>query len=145
MNNSIAVTLLQETHATNDDKITIYGYSLIGSINHLKHGIATFVRNDLPATEIGRSRIDCAIKWLTISIDGEITIRNFYKPPNSPFDPPPQCGHPAKYSGDFSCHHTTCGYSRNNHGGEAPHDWSNIIDLKLLYDHNQLKTFHFTA
>ena len=41
MNNSIAVILLQETHATNDDKITIYGYSFIGSINHPKHGIAT--------------------------------------------------------------------------------------------------------
>ena len=90
MNNSVAVILLQETHATNDDKITIYGYSLIGSINHPKHGIATLVRNDLPATEIGHSRVDSAIQWLTISIDGEITITNFYKPPNSPFDPPPQ-------------------------------------------------------
>ena len=55
MNNSIAVILLQETHATNDDKITIYSYSLIGSINHPKHGIATLVRNDLPAFEIGNS------------------------------------------------------------------------------------------
>ena len=52
MNNSIAVILIQETHATNVDKITIYGYSLIGSINHSKHGIATLVRNDLPATEL---------------------------------------------------------------------------------------------
>ena len=145
INNSIAVILLQETHATNDDKITIYGYSLIGSINHPKHGIATLVRNDLPATEIGRSRVDSAIQWLTISIDGEITITNFYKPPNSPFDPPPHYEHLAKYSGDFSCHHTTCGYSRNNHDGEAPHDWPNAIDLKLLYDHNHSKTFYFAA
>ena len=79
MNNSIAVILLQETHATNDDKIMIYGYSLIGSINHPKHGIGTLVRNDLPATEIDRSRVDSEIQCLTISIDEEITITNFYK------------------------------------------------------------------
>ena len=73
MNNSIAVILLQETHATNDDKIMIYGYS-----HYQKHGITIIVRNDLPATEIGRSRVDSAIEWLTISIDGEIPIANFY-------------------------------------------------------------------
>ena len=73
----------------------IYGYSLIGSINHPKHGIGTLVRNDLPATEIDRSRVDSEIQCLTISTDGEITITNFYKPPNSPFDPPPQYEHPA--------------------------------------------------
>ena len=111
MNNSIAVILLQKTHATNDDKITIYGYSLIGLINETKHGIATLVRNDLPATEIGRSRVDRAIQWSTISIDRGITITNFYKRPNSPFDPPPQYEHPAIYSGNFNCHHTTWGYS----------------------------------
>ena len=98
-----------------------------------------------PATEIGRSRVDSAIQWLTISIDGEITITNFYKPPNSPFDSPPQCEHPAIYSGDFNCHHTTWGYSRNNHDREALHDWSNTIDLKLLYNHNQPKTFYSAA
>ena len=97
MNNSVAVILLQETHATNNDKITIYGYSLIGSINHQKHGSATLVRNDLPATEIGRSRIDSASEWLTMSIDGEIPIANFCKPPNSPLEPLPQYKHPAIY------------------------------------------------
>ena len=129
LNNSITVILLQETHATKDDKITIYGYSLIGSISHLKHGTEILVCNDLLATEIGRSRVDSAIQWLTISIDGEITITNFYKPPNSPFDPPPEYEHPAIYSGNFNCHYTTWGYSRNNHDGEALHEWSNTIDF----------------
>ena len=85
------------------------------------------------------------IQWLTISIDGEITITIFYKPPNSPFDLPSQYEHPAIYSGDFNCHHTTWGYSRNNHDGEALHDWSNTIDFKLLYDHKQPKTVHSAA
>ena len=107
MNSSIAVILLQEIYATNDDKNTPYGYFLIGSINYPKHGIATLVGNDLPATEIDRSRVDSAIQWLSISIDRDITITTFYKPPNSPFDPPPQYEHPAIYSGDFNCHHAT--------------------------------------
>ena len=62
MKNSIADILLQEAHATNDDKIKVYSYSLIGLINHPNHGIATLVRNDLPAPEIGRSRVDSAIQ-----------------------------------------------------------------------------------
>ena len=127
MNNSIAVILLQETHATNDDKIIIYGYSLIGSINHPKHGIGTLVRNDLPATEIDRSRVDSEIQCLTISIDGEITITNFYKLPNSPFDPPPQYEHPGISVVTIQPGAT---YSKDNHDGEALHDWSNTIDLK---------------
>ena len=47
--NAISVILLQEAHATSNEKIKIYGYSLIDSINHPKHRIVTLVRNDLPA------------------------------------------------------------------------------------------------
>jgi len=37
----------QETHATCDEKINIYGYTLVGSVHHPKHGIATLARNNL--------------------------------------------------------------------------------------------------
>ena len=89
--NSISVILLQETHASSNEKIKINSYSLIDSINHPKHGIATLVRNDLPASIIDRSREGSE----TISINGEIGITNIYKPPNAPFDPPPRYEHPA--------------------------------------------------
>ena len=139
--NAISVILLQETHATSNEKIKIYGYSLIDSINHSKHGIATLVRNDLSAIAIGRSRDDSETEWITISINGEISITNIYKPPNTPFEPPPRYEHPAIYSGDFNCHHTSWGYSRNDPDGEALYERSSLYDLKVLYDPNQSKTF----
>ena len=100
--NSIFVILLQETHASSNEKIKIYGYSLIDSIHHPKHGIATLVRNDLPASIIDHSREGSETEWLTISINGEISITNIYKPPNAPFYPPPRYEHPATYSGDLT-------------------------------------------
>ena len=75
--NAISVILLQETHATSNEKIKIYGYSLIDSINHPKHGIATLVRNDLPASVIGRSKEGSETEWITIMINGEIRLRTF--------------------------------------------------------------------
>ena len=143
--NSISAILLQETHASSSEKIKIYGYSLIDSIHHPKHGIATLVRNDLLASIIDRSREGSETEWITISINGEISITNIYKPPNAPFDPPPRYEHPAIYSGDFNCHHTFWGYSRNDPAGAALYDWSSTIDLKLLYDPNQPKSFHSAA
>ena len=71
-----------------------------------------------------------------------ISITNIYKPPKAPFEPPPRYKHPAIYSGDFNCHHISWGYSRNGPDGEALYEWSSTIDLKLLYDPNQTKTFH---
>ena len=93
--NSISVILLQETHASSNEKMKINSYSLIDSINHPKHGIATLVCNDLPASIIDRSREGSETEWITISINGEIGITNIYKPPNTPFDPPPRYEHPA--------------------------------------------------
>ena len=68
-----------------------------------------------------------------------------YKPPNAPFDPPPRYEHPAIYSEDFNCHHISWGYSRNDPDGVALCDWTSTIDLKLLYDPNQPKSFHSAA
>ena len=55
------------------------------------------------------------------------------------------CSSPRSAQPDFNCHHTTWDYSRNNHDREALHDWSNTIDLKLLYNYNQPKTFYSAA
>ena len=143
--NSISVILLQETHASSNEKIKIHSHLLIDSIHHPKHGIATLVRNDLPASIINRSREGSETEWITISINGEISITNIYKPSNAPFDPPPRYEHPAIYSGDFNCHHTSWGYSRNDPAGVALYDWSSTIDLKFLYDPNQPKSFHSAA
>ena len=109
-NNSIAVILLQELMPPMIIKPRSTVIPLLARLTTQNTVLQPlYVTTYPPATEIGRSRVDSAIQWLTISIDGEITITNFYKPPNSPFDPPPQYEHLAIYSGDFNCHHTTWG------------------------------------
>ena len=55
---------------------------------------------------------------------------------------PSRYDHPAIYSGDFTCHHTSWDYTRNDPDGEALYDCSSTLDLKLLFDPNQPKTFH---
>ena len=50
--------------------------------------------------------------------------------------------HPAIYSGDFKCHHRSLVYSSNNSDTEALHDWAHTLDLKLLLNHKQTKSFH---
>lgn len=138
----MSLILLQETHSTNSDKIEIYGFSLVGAIHHTKHGIATLVRNDLSANLVGKSPVDSEMQWLAITINDDITIVNVYKPPRTPFQPLPTYNHPAIYSGDFNCHHTSWGYSTNDSDGDALHDWTHTIDIRMLYDHKQPKTFH---
>ena len=144
VDNSISIILLQESHIVDKDKIKIYGFTLVEAIPHQRHGIATLVRNDLTSSisVASKSPPGNETEWISISINDELTVTNFYKPPNSPFEPPPRFDHPAIYSGDFNCHHTSWGYARNNPDGDALHDWSTNIDLKLLFDPNQPKTFH---
>ena len=69
----------------------------------------------------------------------------FYHQYLSPFPPPPLYQHPAIYSGDFNCHHTPWGYSSNNPDREALHDGTHTVDLKLLCDHKQAKSFHLAV
>ena len=118
--NSVSVILLQETHIVNKEKIKIFGYTLIEEIPHQRHGIATLVRNDLVASvsTVGKSVDGAEIEWISISINSELTITNFYKPQNALFVPPPIYDHPAIYSGDFNCHHTSWGYARNGLDGD---------------------------
>ena len=114
--NAISVILLQETHTVDKKKIKIYGYTLIEAVTHRRHGIATLIRSDLAASAsvIDKSAVGNEIEWISISINGELTIKNFYKPPNAQFVPPPRYSHPAIYSGDFNCHHTSWGYITND-------------------------------
>ena len=137
-----SVILLQEKQTTRNDNIKVYGFSLIGAILHAKHGIATLVRNDVTATLVQSRKKDSEMQWLTIMINDDISIPNIYKPPKAPFLPPPWYQHPAIYSGDFNCHHTSLGYSSNNADGETLHEWAHTVDLKLLFNHRQPKSFH---
>lgn len=41
---TVSVILLQDTHTTSNDNVKVYGFLLIGTIHHAKHGIAKLVK-----------------------------------------------------------------------------------------------------
>ena len=105
--NQVAVVVLQETHRTTDDNLTLPGFLLAGSIPSKHHGMATFVRTGITWSAVKRYPADSNIEWLVTAVQ-ETTIVNEYKPPPSEMYPTslPSVPAPAIYAGDFNCQHT---------------------------------------
>ena len=66
---AISVILLQETHSTSDDKLKMYGFTVVVAVHHPKLGVATFVKNDLSLKLIDTSKPDSATQWVSIAIE----------------------------------------------------------------------------
>ena len=62
------VILLQETHRPTADKLAITNFTLAGSILSKKHGLATFVHNDLSWTLADRSPDNSEIELLRVDV-----------------------------------------------------------------------------
>ena len=94
---------LQETHAENKNILKVPGYTLAGYIANKHHGMATFVRNDMAWSAIGKSPERAEVEWITTKVQG-ITIVNIYKPPLSRLIPSslPDVPAPAVYAGDLN-------------------------------------------
>ena len=76
------VIILQETHYTCADKLTIPGFALAASSLSRKHGFATFVNNRLKWTLVDQSPTTSDTEWLCVDVDGYRTV-NIYKPPST--------------------------------------------------------------
>ena len=75
------VILLQETHCTCADKLTIPGFAPAGSFLSGKHGLDTFVHDRLKWTFVDQSPATSEAEWLCVDVDG-YRIVNVYKPPS---------------------------------------------------------------
>ena len=64
------VILLQETHCTCADKLTIPGFALAGSFLSRKHGLATFVHDRLKWNFVDQFRATSETEWLCVYRDG---------------------------------------------------------------------------
>ena len=100
------VILLQETHCTCGDKLTVPGFALAGSSLSRKHGLAMFVHDRQKWTLVDQFPATSETEWLCADVDG-YKIVNVYKPPpkrlqasNLPVFP-----HPVLHVGDFNCPH----------------------------------------
>ena len=136
------VILLQETHTTQVDRLVIPNYMLAGSVLSRKHGLATFVQNNISWSLLDRSPDGSDVEWLCVDIDG-IKIINVYKPPMTRWLPSviPMFSHPCLYAGDFNCQHTDWGYSSISPDGESLVDWATQGNLSLLHNPKDAPSF----
>ena len=138
----VNVILLQETHKDNNTSLKLPGFTLAGYTKHKHHGLATFVRNNVPWTPVSQSTDDATVEWISTKV-AENTIINIYKPPPSRLEPTsiPDVPAPAIYAGDFNCRHIDWGYNTTNEDGSTLTDWASAIDATLLYDPKEPSSF----
>ena len=100
------VILLQETHCTCADKLTIPGFTLAGSSLCRKHCLATFVHDWLKWTLVDQSPATLETAWLCVGVDGYIIV-NVYKPPPMRLQASDLrvFPHPDLYAGNSDCPH----------------------------------------
>ena len=98
------VILLQETQSTCANKLTILGFALAGSSLSRKHGLATFVQDQLKWTFVDQSPAISETEWLCVDVDG-YRIVNVYKPPPRRLQASglPVFPYPVLYAGNFNC------------------------------------------
>lgn len=129
----IDVLLIQETHVTEDhfSRLKIDGLSTVNAVGHRRHGIASYVRQDL---ESQTTHMESGLFYTTMQVR-DLIISNIYKPPSEVWTPSvlPVYPHPAIYAGDFNSHHVTWGYNNNNISGKQLVNWSTVHGLFLTY------------
>ena len=136
------VILLQETHCTCADKLTIPDFALAGSSLSRKHGLATFVHDRLKWTFVDQSSATSETE-LCVNVDG-YRIVNIYKPPPTRLKASdlPVFPHSVLYAGDFNCSRVNWGYRTSSADGEFLVAWASLNGLVPLHDPMDGATFH---
>ena len=137
------VILLQKSHCTCADKLTIPGFTLPGSSLSRKHGLATFVHDRLKWTLVDQSPAISKTKWLSVDVDG-YRIVNVYKlsPMRLLASDLPMFPHPVLYAGDFNCPHVNWGYRTSSADGKCLVAWASLNGLVSLRDPKDVAIFH---
>ena len=143
MQSEALVILLQETHCTDAEKLVLPNYQLAGSSLSRKHGLATFVHEQLRYTLLDQSTLTSEIEWLCVDVD-VYKIVNAYKSPPTRLRTLdlPVFPHPCLYAGNFNCRHADGGYDDNSPDGEWLAGWASINCLALLYNAKKTASFY---
>ena len=137
------VILLQETHCIDAEKLVLPNYQLAGSSLSRKHGLATFVHEQLRYTLLDQSPPTSQIEWLCVEVDG-YKIVNVYKSPPTRLRSLdlPVFPHTCLYVGDFNCRHADWDYDDNSPDGECLAGWASINCVALLYNATDASSFY---
>ena len=142
---NINIILLQETHVKDEDHLSIEGFNTISFIPSSKHGIATYAREGINIKSVLKSDEGNQIEWISITVN-DMCILNIYKPPPTTVNHPDLPSLPATTStsivcGDFNSRNVIWGYPDNNPNGETVAQWAENLELHLLYDAKDNKSF----
>ena len=77
------VILLQDIHCTNVEKLVHLGYQLAGSFLSRKHGLATFVHEQLRYTLLDQSPSTSEVEWFSVDVDGQRKTTTITKFPSA--------------------------------------------------------------
>ena len=136
--------LLQKSHCTCADKLTIPGFTLAGSSLSRKHCLATFVHDRLKWILSDQSPATSpATEWLCVDVDS-YRIVNVCKPPRARLQASdlPLFPHPILYAGDFNCPHVNWGYRTSSADGKCLVAWARLNGLVPLHNPKNVATFH---
>ena len=119
------VILFQETHCTSAQRLVLADYQLSWFSLSRKHGLATFVHEQLKWILFDQSPPTSETEWLCVDVDGYKTV-NVYKPPPICLQVSdlPVFTHPCLYAGDFNCQHVDWGYDANSADGKCLVGWA---------------------
>ena len=133
------VILLQETRCTDVEKLILSSYQLAGSFLSRKHGLATFVYEQLRYMLLDQSPPTSEIEWLCVNVDG-YKIISVYKPPPTQLRSLvlPVFPYPCLYAGNFNY----LSYDDNSPDGECLDGWASINCLALPYDAKDAASFY---
>ena len=135
--------LLQKSHCTCADKLTITGFTLAGSSLSRNHYLATFVHDRLQWTLVDQSPTTWETKWLCVGVD-DYRIVNVYKPPPTRLQASdlPVFPHPVLYAGDFNFIDVNWGFRTSSADGKCLVAWASLNGLVPLHDPKDVATFH---
>lgn len=133
---------MQEKYWISDDNLKLPGFSLAGSIHSKKHGMATFVREELSCSAISQSPPDCNIEWLLTKIK-KTSVVNVYKPRPTALTVtyPPSVTAPAIYADDLNCQHTDWRYNQTSQDREVLSVWASNTEAMLLFNPKEPPSF----
>ena len=136
------VILLQETHCTCADKLTIPGLALAGSSLSRNHVLSTFVHDRLKWTLVDQSPVTSEIEWLCVDVEGYRMV-NVYKLPPTRLQASdlPVFPHPVLYVGDFNCPDVNWGYGTSSADEEWLVAWESLNGLFPLHDPKDVAPF----
>uniref|UniRef100_H2ZY42 Endonuclease/exonuclease/phosphatase domain-containing protein n=1 Tax=Latimeria chalumnae TaxID=7897 RepID=H2ZY42_LATCH len=129
--------------STTDTQQSIHGFAVVSLLHHRQYGMASYIREDIPATPVSLSGPNDVNEFQAIKLK-DLTLINIYKPPSANWPLPvlPTLSGPSIYCGDFNSHHSHWGYPDDDVDGVRLEEWVSTVNLQLLYDPKQPPTFH---